>query len=483
MTGRVPALLRLFPVLLLFPAAASAGRVAPGPPGFTDHWAGLFSVSFFIVALLLVVVEEFINLRKSKPVLLSAGIIWALIAWVEQATTGVPAFAAETALRHSLLQYAELMLILLVVMTYINAMSERQLFASLNQLIRSRMYSYRVLFWAGGIITFLLAPFLNNLAATLIAGAIVVALGGNNGRFIALTCTNIVIAANAGGAFSPFGDITTLMAWQANIEAADGLLHFGSFFQLIPAALASYLIPTVAMHFAVPAGGPPKAEQSGPILRRGAKRVVFLFLMTIATAVFFRGALDLPAVIGMLTGLSYLQLFGYYLKRTHGKTEPGTTNEDNMGGPTPLDSKNPFDIFTRIARSEWDTLLFLYGVAISVAGLAYLGYLQLASNLLYGQLGPATANISLGLMTPLLEDIPTMYGLLAMMPDMSQAQWLLATLTIGTGGSILSIGSAAGVALMGQARTHYTFFYHLRWSPVILLGYAGGIAIHLWLHP
>jgi Na+/H+ antiporter NhaD/arsenite permease-like protein len=120
---------------------------------------------------------------------------------------------------------------------------------------------------------------------------------------------------------------------------------------------------------------------------------------------------------------------------------------------------------------------------MSVGGLAYLGYLQLASDLLYGQMGATTANVSLGLMTILLEDIPVMYGVLAMMPDMSQAQWLLVTLAVGTGGSIISIGSAAGVALMGQARAHYTFFYHLRWTPIILLGYFCGIGVHLLLNP
>jgi Na+/H+ antiporter NhaD/arsenite permease-like protein len=98
-------------------------------------------------------------------------------------------------------------------------------------------------------------------------------------------------------------------------------------------------------------------------------------------------------------------------------------------------------------------------------------------------MGATTANISLGLMTTLLEDIPVMYGVLAMMPDMSQAQWLLVTLAVGTGGSILSIGSAAGVALMGQAREYYTFFYHLRWTPVILLGYSAGVGVHLLLFP
>ncbi len=472
----------LIPALLLFPAAVSAAGMEGRAADYTSHWAGLLSIAIFVSAFLAVAAEEFTLLRKSKPVLISAGIIWALIAWVEQSTTGAPVGSAEVAVRHNLLRYSELMLILLVVMTYVNAMSERQVFATLGRIIRARAYSYRFLFWASGLITFLLAPFLDNLATALVAGAIILVIGGSNGRFIALACTNIVIAANAGGAYSPFGDLTTLMVWQADVAASDGALGFWSFFKLFPASLAAYLVPTAIMHFAVPEGRP-ESVASPARMRRGARRVILLFLASIATAVFFRGVLELPAAVGMLTGLSYLQFFGYYLKKTHRNTEPASSDEEGMGGPIPLDSENPFDIFTRIARSEWDTLFFLYGIAMSVGGLAYLGYLHLASDLLYGQMGATTANISLGLMATLLEDIPVMYGVLAMMPDMSQAQWLLVTLAVGTGGSILSIGSAAGVALMGQAREHYTFFYHLRWSPVILLGYASGIAIQLWLHP
>ena len=472
----------LIPALLLSPAPVFAAGMGGNSADYTSHWIGLLCIAVFIGALLLVAVEEFTLLRKSKPVLISAGIIWALIAWVEQSTPGVPLGSAESAVRHNLLRYSELMLVILVVMTYVNAMSERQVFATLGRLIRSRAYSYRFLFWASGLITFLLAPFLDNLASALVAGATIMVIGGSNGRFIALACTNIVIAANTGGAFSPFGDLTTLMVWQSDVVATDGALSFWTFFQLLPASLAAYLVPTLIMHFAVPEGRP-ESVASPALMRRGAKRVIALFLATIATAVVFRGVLELPAAVGMLTGLSYLQFFGYYLKKTHGRTEPVTHDEDDMGEPVPLDSENPFDIFTRIARSEWDTLFFLYGIAMSVGGLAYLGYLQLASDLLYGQMGATTANISLGLMTTLLEDIPVMYGVLAMMPDMSQAQWLLITLAVGAGGSILSIGSAAGVALMGQAREHYTFFYHLRWTPAILAGYACGVGTHLLLYP
>ncbi|HHH45058.1 MAG TPA: sodium:proton antiporter, partial [Gammaproteobacteria bacterium] len=99
-----------------------------------------------------------------------------------------------------------------------------------------------------------------------------------------------------------------------------------------------------------------------------------------------------------------------------------------------------------------------------------------------GELGATQANILVGILSAIVDNIPVMFAVLSMNPDMPLGQWLLVTLTTGVGGSLLSIGSAAGVALMGQARGRYTFFTHLKWTPAIALGYAAGIVSHLWLN-
>ncbi|MCP4429786.1 MAG: sodium:proton antiporter, partial [Gammaproteobacteria bacterium] len=142
----------------------------------------------------------------------------------------------------------------------------------------------------------------------------------------------------------------------------------------------------------------------------------------------------------------------------------------------------PFDVFRSVARAEWDTLLFFYGVVMCVGGLGFIGYLALASDVMYSQWGATYANISVGILSAIVDNIPVMFAVLTMLPDMSQGQWLLVTLTAGVGGSMLSIGSAAGVALMGQARGMYTFFGHLKWTPVIALGYFASILVHFWLN-
>ena len=111
-----------------------------------------------------------------------------------------------------------------------------------------------------------------------------------------------------------------------------------------------------------------------------------------------------------------------------------------------------------------------------------MGYLTLVSEYMYGDLGPTTANILVGILSAIVDNIPVMFAVLTMNPDMPLGQWLLVTLTAGVGGSLLSIGSAAGVAVMGQARGIYTFFGHLRWAWAIALGYAASIATHMWLN-
>ena len=145
-------------------------------------------------------------------------------------------------------------------------------------------------------------------------------------------------------------------------------------------------------------------------------------------------------------------------------------------------AKRPFDIFISMKRVEWDTLMFFYGVVLSVGGLAALGYLHLLAELTYLDLGPLTANILVGIASAIVDNIPIMFAVLNMNPDMSHGHWLLVTLTAGVGGSMLSIGSAAGVALMGQARGVYTFFGHLRWIWAIGLGYAASIWVHMELN-
>jgi Na+/H+ antiporter NhaD/arsenite permease-like protein len=188
----------------------------------------------------------------------------------------------------------------------------------------------------------------------------------------------------------------------------------------------------------------------------------------------------------MMAGLTYIQFFGYYLHITH-REEPEVPTEllerhEEEEEAEALPGEERFDIFQKLAQLEWDTLLFFYGVVLCVGGLDFLGYLGHVSQYLYGELGATPANILVGIASAFVDNIPVMFAILSMNPDLSMGQWLLVTLTAGVGGSLLSVGSAAGVALMGQTRGAYTFLSHLKWMPAIALGYAGSIVAHFWLN-
>ena len=421
----------------------------------TDHWVGYFALVLFVMAYILVMVEEFTHFRKSKPVILVAGVIWGLIGWV-YASQGID-HSAEVALRHNLLEYAELFLFLLVAMTYIEAMKERLVFESLKAWLVSKGFTFRQLFWMTGFLAFFISPIADNLTTALIMGAVVLAVGSSNPRFVSIAMINIVVAANAGGAFSPFGDITTLMVWQK------GLVEFSEFFVLFVPSLINFIIPAAIMHFAIKNE---KATSSGKVIdiKIGGLVIVVLFIMTIATAVSFHNFLHLPPAMGMMLGLSYLMVAAFFIRKIEKRTQ-----EDG------------FDVFRKVAGAEWDTLLFFFGVIVSVGGLGFMGYLAMTSEMMYATLGATYANILVGLLSAVVDNIPVMFAVLTMNPEMSLDQWLLVTLTAGVGGSLLSVGSAAGVALMGQSKGLYTFGSHLKWMPVIALGYMASIATHMWM--
>ncbi len=427
---------------------------------------GYSILAIFVVAYGLVMTEELTHLKKSKPVLIAASLIWIVIAWVGQAQ-GLEA-TVSAAFRHYLLDYAELLLFLVVAITYINVLEERQVFEALRAWLVSKGFTYRGLFWVTGLLAFFISPVADNMTTALVMGAVVLAVGGQQPRFVLLACINLVVAANAGGAFSPFGDITTLMVWQTNIHATNGIVGFNSFFYLFLPALVNWLVPALCMQVALPRALPSRAHLQTP-LKRGALVMVILFLMTITLAVLVHSVLALPPVLGMLMGLGLLSLFAYVLQR---------------GGEQMLQGNQRvgYDIFPQVTKLEWDTLLFFYGVIACVGGLGLVGYLGLLSQSLYGSMGATSANVMIGIISAIVDNIPVMFAVLNMHPEMSVGQWLLVTLTAGVGGSLLSIGSAAGVALMGQSNGLYTFVGHLKWMPVIALGYAASIATHLMLN-
>jgi len=455
-------------VMLASAQTALASGNAEAIADLTRSSMGIFALVLFVGAYALVIFEEQLHLRKSKPVIVAAGIIWVLVALAYQ-TLGKPDHA-HGAILGNLTEYAELFLFLLAAMTYINALEERNAFRALRSWLVNKGFTLRTVFWMTGLLAFFISPVADNLTTALLMGAVAMAVGGNNKKFVVVACINIVVAANAGGAFSPFGDITTLMVWQK------GKVSFFEFFAIFIPSVINWIIPAMCMSMAV-SKEKPEVHDSAVQMKLGAKRIMALFLLTIITAVSFHNFLHLPPAVGMMLGLGYLSFFAYYLKKTENRL---------LSGDNPLDvtghNHAAFDLFHKIAKAEWDTLLFFYGVILCVGGLGQFGYLASASKFMYDGLGHTTANVLVGILSAVIDNIPVMFAVLTMDPHMSHGQWLLVTLTAGVGGSLLSIGSAAGVALMGSARGVYTFGAHLKWTWAIALGYAASIVAHMLLN-
>jgi len=466
----------LIPVLAsLFPSVLMAAEPAPEQAlDLTGSWIGITCLGLFIAAYAMVVLEEWSGMRKSIPVLMAAGFIWTLIG-IAYTLAGQPHWAGEM-VRHSLLEYGELLLFLLVAMTYVNTLQERGVFDALRGWLVSRGFSLRIVFWVTGALAFLMSPLADNMTTALVLSSVALAVGGDQTRFVVVACINIVVAANAGGAFSPFGDITTLMVWQK------GLLGAGEFMALAVPAFVNWVVPASIMSLAVPAGRPQALAETVTV-KRGGYMIIGMFVITVAVTVTMHTAFHLPPALGMMGGLGLLKLYGWYLNwsglRKQGQPIAFVSHDEMMSDHTEPHAPNTF---REVARSEWDTLLFFYGIIVCVGGLGALGYLAAGSQLIYEGLGAMTANILVGVASAIIDNIPVMYAVLSMNPAMSDGHWLLVTLTAGVGGSLLSIGSAAGVAVMGQAHGRYTFFSHLRWSWAIALGYVAGILVHLWIN-
>ncbi len=431
----------------------------------TESYLGIIAAIFFIVAYTLVILEEVIDLRKSKPVLLGSGIIWTIVAII--ATQKQSTEFLNIAIKKNILEYAELLLFLIVAMTYINALEDRQVFNAIRVWLTNKRFSLKQLFWITGILAFFISPIADNLTTALLMSAIIMAVAPHDKKFLCCASINIVVAANAGGAFSPFGDITTLMVWQSN------KLAFLDFFKLFIPAVVSFIIPAIFMSFGIKNKLPPPAHED-VYLKFGAKRIVLLFLITITFVVIGNHVLSLPPVIGMMTGFGLLNIFAFYIKKHEIKKQ------------ALIADLVPFDIFKQIKNIEWDTLLFFYGVMMCIGGLDAIGYLEQAYSFIYHGFGNnlplmhqhTPGNIIIGILSAIIDNIPLMFAVLTMDPNMVKGQWLLVTLTLGIGGSLLSIGSAAGVALMGQTKGVYGFFAHLKWSWAILLGYLAAIYTH-----
>ncbi|HFU74215.1 MAG TPA: sodium:proton antiporter [Helicobacteraceae bacterium] len=412
---------------------------------------GWMLLAIFIIGYYFIAAEEKYHINKAKPALFTGTFMFMLLGGY-YAAQGLNFEPFHNEIAHLILEIAEIFFFLFVAMTYIEALIERNVFDKLKDTLLKKGYGYRQLFWVTGTIAFFLSPVADNLTTALILSTVLVTIEKKNTAFLVPGAINIVVAANAGGAWSPFGDITTLMAWTAGKGVFTDFLYL-----FLPSVIGWAVTAAILVRF-VPNGHPKQEEENSEAVEiyKGGKVIIGLGVFTIFIAVVGKQVMHLPPMWGMLFGLSLLKLYAYRLMKTH--------NHD-------------IQIFKSISKIENDTLLFFFGILAMVGALHFAGFLAHAAHL-YTMFDPTVINIGVGFLSAIVDNVPVMSAVLKSNPDLALSQWMLVTLTAGIGGSLIAFGSAAGVGVMGKLHGIYTFSSHMKYSWTILIGYA--VSISVW---
>lgn len=411
----------------------------------------------FIIAYALILLEEQIKIKKSTLSIFFASIIWIIISaiYIKHNTY------VNEKLNTVLAKYCELFLFLFVTFTYINVIKSLGILKLIEKKLNLHKITYKKLYWISGFLAFVISPIADNLTTALLISSIIKLYSTNNKTFITLSTINIIIASNAGGVFSPFGDITTLMIWQNN------LVEFSSFIKIFLPAFVSFIIPSVIMSLYIRNDNIEYVDNIIVVNLSYKKSLIitlFLFILTIMLTIVIQHFLKISSSIGMLLGFSLIALYEKITNETF------------------------FSISKEIKNIDWETIIFFIGIMLLIEALSTIGLLENFNKLIFNNNLIQTKNIEsryiianslIGLLSAIIDNIPITYALIEMKINMTENEWLLLTLTTGTGGSILPIGSSAGIALLSVMKKNYTFTSHLKWSLVITFGYIAGIFTHI----
>lgn len=415
----------------------------------------------FILCYILIALEEKIKIRKSTISMLFAAIMWIILAYLNKNNNDIVIINKK--LFEILYTYCELFIFLFITITYINVIKATSIINKIQKVITKDKISYKKLYWITGLLAFFISPIADNLTTVLFISSILTSIEKNDKNFLNLSSINIVIAANAGGVFSPFGDITTLMIWQNNLINSKSFLY-----TLIP-SFVSFIVPSLIISR--------KIEKKIIYTKINDTSIIMpinntyisiplLFIFTIIITTLIHLSLKISPIIGMLLGFTLLEIL---------------ESLNNKRNTTKINIKK------EIKNINWDTLLFFLGIMLCIGTLSIVGILDKFSFYIYTnifknisiELNYTLANSIIGILSAIIDNIPITYALIEMNPNMPESQWLVLNLAIGTGGSILSIGSAAGVALMGVMNKKYTFISHLKWSWSIIIGYILSIIMQI----
>jgi Na+/H+ antiporter NhaD/arsenite permease-like protein len=444
----------------------------------------------FVLGYLCIALEHPLKVDKAASAILTAVICWTIL--VLGADSILPLIGAATAgasdndhhvteeLRHHLGEISEILFFLMGAMTIVELIDAHEGFKVITDRIRSNK---RVtLLWVVALITFFLSAMLDNLTTTIVMVSLLRKLAADQKErwfYVGI----VVIAANAGGAWSPIGDVTTTMLWIGNQVTTSGIIS--SLFipsvvcLLVPLLVLSMTMKGEIQRTQVSALDEERRDPTTPFERN------LVFALGIGALVFvpvFKTVTHLPPYMGILFGLGVLWVVTEVIHR-------GKNYED----------KHPLSVVGVLRRIDITSVLFFLGILLAVSSLATAGHLTQVATLLRESLGDVYAiNIAIGLLSSVVDNVPLVAGAMKMYPLASPADlalagadtawlsnfqangvfWEMLAYCAGTGGSCLIIGSAAGVAAMGMEKINF-IWYLKKISLLAFLGYISGAAAYI----
>lgn len=438
----------------------------------------------FIAGYLCIALEHPLKVDKAASALITAVLCWtALVLGVDSIAPGLAQgeHGVSGELRHHLGEISEILFFLLGAMTIVELVDAHEGF----KVITDRIQTHKrvTLLWLIGFITFFLSAVLDNLTTTIVMVSLLRKLiRHQHERWFYAGI--VVIAANAGGAWSPIGDVTTTMLWIGHQISASGIIT-----SLFIPSLVCLLVPLAVLSFILRGefqrpDDEADAAEHDPTTPFERNLVFVLGLGALLFVPVFKGITHLPPYMGILLGLGVLWVVTEWLHR-------GKHDED----------KHPLSVIGVLRRIDTPSILFFLGILLAVSSLATAGHLTQVAAALKESLGNVYAiNIAIGLLSSVVDNVPLVAGAMKMYPLATpeavaaagdQAGWLgqfvvdgtfweLLAFCAGTGGSCLIIGSAAGVAAMGMERIDF-LWYLKRISLLALLGYLAGAATYIGL--
>lgn len=446
-------------------------------------YAYMLMAVIFVLGYLCIALEHPLKIDKAASAILTAVICWTVL--VLGADSILPLLGESsghevtTELRHHLGEISEILFFLMGAMTIVELIDAHEGFKVITDRIRTNKRVH--LLWMIGFITFFLSAALDNLTTTIVMVSLLRKLiKDKHERWFFLGI--VVIAANAGGAWSPIGDVTTTMLWIGNQITASGIVS-----QLFIPSLVCLLVPLLAAsltmkgEFERPVVKQTRAERRDPTTPFERNLVFILGIGALVFVPVFKTITHLPPYMGILFGLGILWVVTEVLHR-------GKNEED----------KHPLSVVGVLRKIDTTSVLFFLGILLAVSSLATAGHLTQVANALKESLGNVYAiNIAIGLLSSIVDNVPLVAGAMKMYPLVSPETlaaaggngwlgnfvvngtfWEMLAYCAGTGGSCLIIGSAAGVAAMGMEKVNF-IWYLKKISLLALLGYLAGAATYI----